>query len=128
MKEDDDEKVEELSLEDGVRCGAMMKGVVTGWLEEKGYGFLKVKGEVVFVPKAGVKGSTGVKWGARVWVKVVEDEKRGKGWWRAEELWGEKEWEKVLGQRETWRTVEASRKASRVAAKWRRGVPGVSER
>ena len=94
----------------------MMKGVVTGWLGERGFGFLRVKGEEVFVPKAGVKGSTGVKVCAAVWVKVGEDLRKGKGWWRAEELWGEKEWEKILEQREVLRTAEAARKASQVAA------------
>ena len=47
-KEDEQERVAQLTLEEAVEGGLVVKGRVDRWFGDRGYGFVRVKGKSVF--------------------------------------------------------------------------------
>ena len=95
-KEDEQERVAQLTLEEAVEGGLVVKGRVDRWFGDRGYGFVKVKGKSVFCRSEMVVGQKGMERGEVAWVKVMRDwsreESSGDESWKAEEAWTGEGW------------------------------------
>ena len=101
-KEEDlkkDDREEEMSLEEGSKAGREMKGYVKTWLTEKGFGFIEVKGSLVFCHKGKILGRDDLKRGEEVWLKVEPNPKKGKGYWQASSVLDEAKWKEREAKR-----------------------------
>ena len=67
-----------------------MSGAIERWMPDKGFGFARVKGQVVFCHKNVVRGPDSLgKW-EEIIVAVGKDKVKGEGFWSAKEVWGKK--------------------------------------
>ena len=92
----------------------MVKGKVVRWLRDRGCGFLKVIGKVVFCRSGRVVGKEWLQVGDVVWVKVIGGKSREEESWKAVEAWPEEEWLKEVKRRKVREAVELAGRAAKV--------------
>ena len=70
---------DEVGFNDAVKTGALIGGVCSKWFQEKGFGFVTVRGMTVSVHKGSVRLRDHVRVGSRLVVQLFEDKSRGEG-------------------------------------------------
>ena len=90
-------------------------GTVKKWIDDKGFGFISVKGRSVFCHMDRVVEQQWLRAGGEVWVKVVGDPGKGEGFWKAMEAWESSKWEVEQSRRKAQSAMDTATRASKIA-------------
>ena len=112
---EEDEK-DDVSFEEAVKGGIIMKGQVIKWFVDKGFGFIDVKGMSVFCHADRVVGQDWLKVGGGVWATARVDKTRALEPWRTVEAWEERRWEAEQTKKKAQEAMDVAARASKIAA------------
>ena len=84
------------ALESAIVSSTPVKGVVTKWFADQGYGFLKVAQIDVFCQIRSLRGATSLRTGEPVMVVIISDDTVKANGYRAKSTWTAMEWWKKL--------------------------------
>ena len=95
-------------LDEALRENKFVQGKCTKWLIEKGFGFVQVGSETVFVHIGSVRLADALRTSELAYLKVVEDTSQQQGRrWKAKEAWRPSEWQAEMSLRESLRAAES---------------------
>ena len=105
-------------MQDAADHKIMIGGRFQKWFQEKGYGFVMVRGTTVFVPPDSVRLRGHLQVGGRVGFRVIAYPCKGEGMWKATEAWLESDFQAECAIQATVKaTYEAEKTAKQAMAK-----------
>jgi cold shock CspA family protein len=106
-----------VNIGDALQSNLYIGGKATKWFEEKGFGFVSVRGRDVFVHKDSIRLKDRLLIGSRIVMKVISDPSHGENKMKAKEVWYEEDYEAEQAMIATMRAAETAEKAAKYAAK-----------
>ena len=116
-KEGEDDLDGHLSLGDAAKFKIMIRGTVSKWMVDRGFGFVKYDGETIFCHSSRVVSQDCLKVGSLAWIKVMKDDSRDSLAWKAMEAWPEDVWVQEKLKRKAKQAVDLAERAAKVVVK-----------
>ena len=106
-----------VNIGDALQSNLYIGGKATKWFEEKGFGFVSVRGRDVLVHNDSIRLKDRLLIGSRIVMKVISDPSHGENKMKAKEVWYEEDYEAEQAMIATMRAAETAEKAAKYAAK-----------